>query len=250
MSVAPCPIQSNSIPSKLIHPSGHAVATGRQMSAHGDQGLKNVFSSTVLMVRSLTSILTLCIRSGLSFQWPCGSCSWAPRCGYLLQPLLTPSWGGISAAQTQPVWAWLLQGTWAMTSAEPWPNGLGAMEGVKCNVFYRISGTVAISPLPLPQVSLKWLAKGSRWSEVWTEGWSDTSISRGTLHHMMGKWQSDCTALIQVVVIARVGSKHSALWGKLSICKEGCRWVMGREEERGNMAVLDNWVHETDVGMT
>ena len=114
------------------------------------------------------------------------------------------------------------------------------MEGIKCHVFYRISGTVAISLLPLHQVSLKWLAKRSRWSEVWTEGCSETSFSRGTLHHMMGKWQSDCTALNRVVVTARVGSRHCALWGKLSICKEGSRWVMGREKERRNMAVLDN----------
>jgi len=42
------------------------------------------------------------------------------------------------------------------------------------------------------------------------------------------------------VVTARVGSRHCALWGKLSICKEGSRWVMGREKERRNMAVLDN----------
>lgn len=34
-------------------------------------------------------------------------------------------------------------------------DSLGAMEGIKCNVFDRISGKVATSPLPVPQVSLK-----------------------------------------------------------------------------------------------
>lgn len=86
-----------------------------------------------------------------------------------------------------------------------------AMEGIKCSIFCRVSGTMAISSLPLPQVSLKWLAKGSRWSEAWIEGCSETSISTGTIHHMMGKWQSDCTLLIQAVVTARVGSRHSAI---------------------------------------
>lgn len=123
---------------------------GRQIWACGGQGLKKCIFKHCLVVGPLTSSLPLLLLS---------SHLWVPAPG--------PYWLLTGVACVQLRHSPCEHGYYKENQKQ---QGLSldqtAMEGIKCSIFCRVSGTVAISPLPLPQVSLKWLAKGSRWSDA------------------------------------------------------------------------------------